>query len=113
MLLHIVVFLRLSVIVAITISIGWVNMLHNAGGGQIYKYFTGVQGYLQSPISVVFILAAFWPRCNLPVRKLYFERQILRIRNKIHLYFVVKTQTSWIICNQVDFKRETCLTNSF
>ena len=52
----------------IAISVSWVNMLRNAGGGQIYKYLTGVQGYLQSPISVVFLLAAFWPRCNLVVR---------------------------------------------
>lgn len=55
---------RLFVVVMVGISIGWVPVIIEMQGGQMYLYIQEVAGYLTPPIAALFLLGVFWKRCN-------------------------------------------------
>ncbi|CAL8322329.1 unnamed protein product [Merluccius merluccius] len=55
---------RLFVVVMVAISIGWVPVIIEMQGGQMYLYIQEVAGYLTPPIAALFLLGVFFRRCN-------------------------------------------------
>ena len=48
----------------ILISIGWIPIIQNLQGGQLFIYIQSVSAYLAPPIAAVYILAVLWKRMN-------------------------------------------------
>lgn len=55
---------RLTVVFVVIISIGWVPVIIEMQGGQMFYYIQEVCDYLTPPIAAMFLLAVLWHRCN-------------------------------------------------
>ncbi|XP_054711185.1 sodium/myo-inositol cotransporter 2-like [Uloborus diversus] len=55
---------RTFIILMIFISIGWIPIIQNLQGGQLFIYIQSVSAYLAPPIAAVYILAVLWKRMN-------------------------------------------------
>ncbi|XP_035219857.1 sodium/myo-inositol cotransporter 2-like isoform X1 [Stegodyphus dumicola] len=55
---------RTFIILMILISIGWIPIIQNLQGGQLFIYIQSVSAYLAPPIAAVYILAVLWKRMN-------------------------------------------------
>ncbi|KFM56539.1 Sodium/myo-inositol cotransporter, partial [Stegodyphus mimosarum] len=55
---------RTFIILMILISIGWIPVIQNLQGGQLFIYIQSVSAYLAPPIAAVYILAVLWKRMN-------------------------------------------------
>ena len=49
---------------AVCFSLAWIPVIHNAEGGQIFKYITTMVGYIGAPLNIAFLLAMLWTRAN-------------------------------------------------
>ncbi|XP_042654754.1 sodium/glucose cotransporter 5 isoform X4 [Tyto alba] len=55
---------RAVTVVLVALSVVWIPILQSSSGGQLYVYIQAVTSYLAPPVTVVFVLAVFWPRAN-------------------------------------------------
>ena len=53
---------RVCILVLCGISILWVPLVESSAGGQLFVYIQAVQGYLGTPIGLVFLMAILWKR---------------------------------------------------
>jgi sodium/myo-inositol cotransporter 3 len=63
---------RLSIVVLVAVSIGWIPLIQQMQGGQLYIYIQSIAAYLSPPIAMIFCMAIAWPRMN---EKVTFERK--------------------------------------
>ncbi|XP_023338850.1 sodium/myo-inositol cotransporter [Eurytemora carolleeae] len=57
---------RCFILLMVCISIGWIPIIQEMQGGQLYIYIQSVAAYLSPPIAIVYCLAIFWDRTNEP-----------------------------------------------
>ena len=55
---------RLFVIFMVCVGIGWIPVIKNMQGAQLYIYIQSVAAYLSPPIAAVYLLAVLWKRAN-------------------------------------------------
>ena len=55
---------RLCILVLVAISIGWIPLIQEMQGGQLYIYIQSIAAYLSPPIAMIFCMAIVWPRMN-------------------------------------------------
>ena len=48
----------------VAISIGWIPLIQEMQGGQLYIYIQSIAAYLSPPIAMIFCMAIVWPRMN-------------------------------------------------
>ena len=60
----------------VAISVGWIPLIQQMQGGQLYIYIQAVASYLSPPIAMVYCLAISWPRMNEMVREKSPKRNI-------------------------------------
>ena len=53
----------------VAISIGWIPLIQEMQGGQLYIYIQSIAAYLSPPIAMIFCMAIIWPRMNEKVSK--------------------------------------------
>ncbi|GIY16603.1 hypothetical protein CEXT_309331 [Caerostris extrusa] len=57
---------RTFIILMIFVSIGWIPVIQQMQGGQLFIYIQSVSAYLAPPIAAVYLLAVLWKRMNEP-----------------------------------------------
>ncbi|GIY46258.1 hypothetical protein CDAR_234731 [Caerostris darwini] len=57
---------RAFIILMIFVSIGWIPVIQQLQGGQLFIYIQSVSAYLAPPIAAVYLLAVLWKRMNEP-----------------------------------------------
>jgi len=55
---------RVCIVILVGISIGWIPLIQQMQGGQLYIYIQSIAAYLSPPIAMIFCLAISWPRMN-------------------------------------------------
>ncbi|XP_061917606.1 sodium/myo-inositol cotransporter-like isoform X1 [Entelurus aequoreus] len=55
---------KLFVVFMVIVSIGWVPVIIEMQGGQMFYYTQEIANYLTPPIAAVFLLGVLWHRCN-------------------------------------------------
>jgi len=55
---------RIMILVLVAISIGWIPLIQEMQGGQMYVYIQSVAAYISPPIAMTFCMAMTWPRMN-------------------------------------------------
>ncbi|KAJ3599838.1 hypothetical protein NHX12_033792 [Muraenolepis orangiensis] len=55
---------RLFILVMVCVSLVWIPVIQTASSGRLFDYIQSVTSFLSPPITAVFIMAIFWPRCN-------------------------------------------------
>ena len=55
---------RLCILILVAISIGWIPIIQQMQGGQLYIYIQSIAAYLSPPIAMIFTMAIAWPRMN-------------------------------------------------
>ncbi|KAM4710703.1 sodium/myo-inositol cotransporter-like [Anableps anableps] len=55
---------RLFVVFMVIVSIGWVPVIIEMQGGQVFYYVQEVSDYLTPPVAALFLLGVMWRRCN-------------------------------------------------
>ena len=55
---------RICILFLVAISIGWIPIIQEMQGGQLYIYIQSIAAYLAPPIAMIFSLAIAWPRMN-------------------------------------------------
>ncbi|XP_071156501.1 sodium/glucose cotransporter 4-like isoform X1 [Mytilus edulis] len=51
---------RLFIVLMCTLSILWIPLVKSAQGGKLFTYMVVVEGYLGSPLGVLFLISIFW-----------------------------------------------------
>ena len=52
--------------VLVLLSLCWIPVIAEKQDGRLFDYIQAMTSYLSPPVSAVFLLAIFWPRCNEP-----------------------------------------------
>lgn len=55
---------RICILLLVAVSIGWIPIIQEMQGGQLYIYIQSIAAYLSPPIAMIFCLAIAWPRMN-------------------------------------------------
>ena len=55
---------RVFILLLVAMSIGWIPLIQQMQGGQLYIYIQAVASYLSPPIAMVYCLAISWRRMN-------------------------------------------------
>jgi len=55
---------RLFILLLVALAIGWIPIIQQLQGGQLFIYIQAISAYLSPPIAVVYCLAVSWPRMN-------------------------------------------------
>lgn len=63
------IYVRLSCLTLVGIGVMWVPIIQNLASAQLFTYMQQVQNILSPPVSAVYLLAVFWPRCSEPVSR--------------------------------------------
>ncbi|KAK3087649.1 hypothetical protein FSP39_008724 [Pinctada imbricata] len=53
---------RVFIAVMCTLSILWIPLVKSSKGGRIFTYMTASEGYIASPIGILFLFSIFWKR---------------------------------------------------
>ena len=52
------------ILLLVAISIGWIPLIQEMQGGQMYVYIQSVAAYISPPIAMIFCMAMVWTRMN-------------------------------------------------
>ena len=57
------------ILLLVAVSIGWIPLIQQMQGGQMYVYIQSIAAYISPPIAMTFCMAMTWARMNEAVRK--------------------------------------------
>ena len=85
---------RLFIVMMCVIAILWVPMVKAFQSGRLFNYMTAVEGYIGSPLGVLFLLSIFSTRITEAVREniLTLKAPITTAADGIHKYFFIVFQ---------------------
>jgi len=55
---------RVFIVILCGVSILWIPLVQSSAGGQLFIYIQSIQGYLGTPIGLLFTMAIFWRPMN-------------------------------------------------
>ena len=64
-------FSRVFVVIMCVIAVLWIPMVKAFQSGRLFNYMVAVEGYVGSPLGVLFLLSIFWKRTTETVLLLY------------------------------------------
>ena len=56
------------ILLLVAVSIGWIPLIQQMQGGQMYVYIQSIAAYISPPIAMTFCMAMTWARMNEAVR---------------------------------------------
>ena len=56
------------ILLLVAVSIGWIPLIQQMQGGQMYVYIQSIAAYISPPIAMTFCMAMTWARMNEVVR---------------------------------------------
>ena len=59
---------RIMILLLVAVSIGWIPLIQQMQGGQMYVYIQSIAAYISPPIAMTFCMAMTWARMNEAVR---------------------------------------------
>ena len=78
------------ILLLVAVSIGWIPLIQQMQGGQMYVYIQSIAAYISPPIAMTFCMAMTWARMNEAVRKSFrahFGSNRMRVK-RLSLLFV-------------------------
>ena len=85
------------ILLLVAVSIGWIPLIQQMQGGQMYVYIQSIAAYISPPIAMTFCMAMTWARMNEAVRKFHILLLLINLRYKNKLVLAAVGQPRYYL----------------
>ena len=83
------------ILLLVAVSIGWIPLIQQMQGGQMYVYIQSIAAYISPPIAMTFCMAMTWARMNEAVRKFHITL-LMKLRSEKKLVLAITVLPAYL-----------------